>query len=555
MPGRNTCVKMRTMNRKRGIALITTLMLAGLLMLLLGAFMQVNRSQFALLGGSEDRENALRTIKSVHEYCVWQLERDETWAEAPFGGDTPDNGFLTTYMTATGIGGEDPPVVRGTIPSLNSEFEVTVENNLADPQQEVILRISATVGTLTRNVETRMRPVALYDSGVAAGGGVQVSASEWTVGSRDPYRNIIRASGDIDAPDHANVNFVSRQNAAGEDGADQGIFWANNDISFYVGASRQSVTDPLVMEDAVADTGGRFFPNSGVSHSIHDLQARDVAVPAATSSIQDGEYRFTNETCTFQKWVKVGSNPSRYDWRTRTSVVPVMQRYSSGGALTDYWFTQASLAGTTQNPSFSTSGTPHEETSTTFDLDVGQLVEVTLDTPGPSKPAFNVQADGKIDVPGNFMVTSTGDEPVLSFSGAGADSQIEVDGDVTFEGELSGKGIVVSRNGTVTLDVSNVATSGNELGVSLFAANDIEINATGGGSLSFNGLLFARNSVTVNGVNDDFIVDGALVAKNGDITINTGGKVDLTYNPDYLKVLLEKLPDDRTKLETVVWKE
>ena len=59
----------------------------------------------------------------------------------------------------------------------------------------------------------------------------------------------------------------------------------------------------------------------------------------------------------------------------------------------------------------------------------------------------------------------------------------------------------------------------------------------------------------MNGASKDFVVDGALVARNGDISINTAGKVDLTYNPDYLKLLLEKLPDNRTKLEALVWKE
>ena len=86
---------------------------------------------------------------------------------------------------------------------------------------------------------------------------------------------------------------------------------------------------------------------------------------------------------------------------------------------------------------FSSSGTPHEEADTTFDLDVGALVEVTLDTPDTDQPSFDIQANGKIVIPGELMVTSTGDDPVLSVSGASADSQIEVEGDVRFEGELN----------------------------------------------------------------------------------------------------------------------
>ena len=90
---------MLSMRQRRGIALLTTLMLAGLLMLLLGAFMQVNRSQFAMLGGSEDREAALRTIMSAQEYCINKLERDETWASGPFAADQPDSDFADGYMS------------------------------------------------------------------------------------------------------------------------------------------------------------------------------------------------------------------------------------------------------------------------------------------------------------------------------------------------------------------------------------------------------------------------------------------------------------------------
>ena len=527
-------------------------MLAGLLLLLLGAFIQVNRTQFALLGGSSDRDVALRTIMSVNEYCIDMLERDEDWGSVDFPSDREDTDLNNSgYMRVTENQGTRE--IEGEIPSLHSKFKVQIDNRLSTDERAVLL-ISAEVGNLSRVVETRLRPAPLFDSGIAAGGGVQVSASELTVGSRDPYRNVVRARGRIDAPDYRDLHFVSKPNAAGEDGSAQGIFMAKDDITFQVGGSTESVTDPTVMQNAVDETAGKFFPNSGINNQLHDLQSSDVAVPAGSSSIQDGEYRFAELECSYQQWVQVSSLPTRYDWRTRSTTVPVMQRFSTAGALTDYWFTQASLSGTTRNPTFSVSGTAHEEADTTFDLDVGNLVSVTLDTP-TSRPRFDVQADGLITIPGTFKVTSEGEEPMLSFSGTSGNSQIEADGDVTVQGEISGNGIIISKNGSVELNLTSADTTGNSLGVSLFADKDITINATGGGNLGFSGLLFARDNVTVNGVDKDFVVDGALVARNGDISIDTDGKVDLTYNPDYLKLLLEDLPQNRTKLETLVWKE
>ncbi|MFA5504219.1 MAG: hypothetical protein WC423_02260 [Vulcanimicrobiota bacterium] len=536
---------------RRGIALITTLMMTGLLLLLLGAFMQLQRSQFSVLGSGQDREDALRTVISVHEYCVNRIERDKSWGTVNFTEfEDPE---LAGYMKVKEL--ENSRNLEGSIPSLDSTFEARVENSLEATPSRVVFTITAQVGTLSRTVTSTLRPAPLYDSAIAAGGAMRVEATRWTVGSKDPYRNLVRAKGEIAAPDYTLVDFVGKDNSASERGSDEGIFWARNDITF----SSQSVTDPTVLQEVVDATGGMFFPNSGVNHSIHELQASDVITPANSTSIQDGEYRFTTATATYDNWEVVGhdsfGNPE-YGWVPRSRIIPIMGRYMGGGvgALTDYWFTKTSLPSLIQNLDLGLPGLDHPQIDQTFTLDTGAQVEVTLDMPD-TQPSFRILADGQVQIPGTFKVTSTGDDPILSFSGAGGDSQIEAEGDVEFEGELSGSGIVISKTGSVTLDITSADTTGNHLGVSVFANTDILINSTGTGDLNFSGLVYAKENVTVNGGDQDFTVDGALVARNGNININTGGEVDLTYNPEHLETLLEKLPENRTKLETLTWRE
>ena len=537
---------------KRGIALITTLMVAGLMMLLLAAFIQVNRGQFALLGVSSDREAVLRTAFSIHEYCVNRIERDKTWGSANFSASVNDPS-LGDKMSVTEVQGGK--TITGALPSLRSTFEVTVDNRLAG-EERVVLEMTITTTKLTRKIQSVLRPAPLFDGGMAAGGGLRVDADEWTVASKDPYRNMVRARGDIQAPDYGNVHFEGRANSDGDTGVERGIFWSKQDVNFSLGGTAVSVTDPDVMRDAVLATGGQFFANSGISHSLHDLQVSDIIAPATTTEVMQGEYRFTEATASYENYEQVGTdsdgNPV-YDWVPRQKQIPILGRYLS--SLSDYWYSTDTLPSNIRNLDLGLPGTSHEEVSSTFSLDAGAKVEVTLDLPN-TRPTFNILAEGQVEIPGSFSVTSTGDEPRLSFAGSNGNAQIKAQGDVTFEGELVGNGLILSRTGNVNLKVNQADVTGNALGISIFAANDIDIEAkSGGGDLSFHGLLYARENVTVLADAQNLIVDGALIARNGSIDISTAGKVDVTYNPEHLEVLLESLPDNRTKLETLLWRE
>lgn len=537
--------------KNRGIALLTTLIISTVLLVLLGAFIQLNRGHLSTLSNSRQRENCLRTIMSAHEYCVHKIERDKTWASVNFPADQADPD-LAGFLTVNEMAGSTR--LEGDIPSLKSTFTVEIDNQLAT-NERVVLLIEATSGGLTRKVESTMRPAPLFDSGVAAGGGINIDASEWTVGSRDPYRNLVRANDDILAPDYNDIHFVGKTNSAGNDGDDHGFLWSKSDISFFTGGSHQSVTDPLVMQDAMNATGARFIPNSGLNNPIHDLQVDDVVLPTDSSTIPAGDYQFTEAVATFERYEQTGTDAfgnAEYSWVSRTKSVPILGRYL--GSLTDYWYTNTTMGGSVRNVSFGLPGTAHPQPAATFPLDGAGLVEATLDLPG-HPPAFNIRADGAVRIPGTFGVTSTGDEPELIFSGTSGDAQIKAEGNITFDGSINGKGIIMSEQGNVELNVTNANTSGNQLGVSVFAHGDITMNSLGSGNFQFSGLLFARENVLINGVDRDFNVDGALIARNGNISINTTGKVDLTYNPDHLKVLLESLPDNRTKLENLIWKE
>ncbi len=532
-------------------------MVTTLLLLLLGGFIQANRGHFSLINATEDREMASRAARSVYEYCLYRLENDQTWAASPFSADQVD---LETagYIDVQENGGTRR--IEGEIPGLKAEFEVDITNDLAGSKTAMFL-IRTRVGPAAREIEAQVRVAPLYDGSAVTGGDMVIGAIQWVVGSKDPYRNVVRAQGDIRSPSYHDLDFVGLANSLGETGSDRGILWSRNDIGFNLGGGiYQSVTSGSVMQDAITATGGLFRPNSAPGRSIHDLQLSDLTAPANTSTIQPGSYRFTQTGITYESYEQTGTdmlgNPE-YGWVTRTANIPVLLR--EDGGVQDYWYSASSLAslGTTQNVSFSLGGTAHVEANDEFFLDGGtSLMRARLDT-ATTTPMLEILGDGQIDVNGSFEVLSDGDLPEVKLGQGAQSGQLKATGDVTIQGWVRGVGVVISETGSARLQVGEANTDPNQMGLSLFAARDIELEspAGGGSDLFFNGLVYARDNFRFNSNAQRLRIEGALVARNGDLTITGATEVDFTYNPDYLELLVESLPDQRTRLELVVWKE
>jgi type II secretory pathway component PulK len=78
----------------RGLALISTLLLVGVLMVLVGGFFQINSMNLRTLGGVRELDRAQQARASGLDYAIMRLEGDTAWGVST-GTDRP----LTRWST------------------------------------------------------------------------------------------------------------------------------------------------------------------------------------------------------------------------------------------------------------------------------------------------------------------------------------------------------------------------------------------------------------------------------------------------------------------------
>ncbi|MCA9796331.1 MAG: hypothetical protein KC910_31205, partial [Candidatus Eremiobacteraeota bacterium] len=315
--------------RERGIALFLLIVITSLLLILLGAFFQVNRDQLTLAGYSSQSELANRACTSATEYCFFRLEHNKYWGRAAFDSDFTD-GSVAPEAEVREIGGSHR--IEGRLTDLDAEFRVDITNNLSGssesggvPTSTCRLRITGTCRGATQKREVLLRIAPLFDGAAVSSGGINIDATSLKLTSEHPLRNQIRSKGDIHVPSANRLDFVP---AVAQ--ADKGVIWSQQDVT--VGG--QSVTNQSVMANAVSQTGGRFIPDAKTNYDIHDLKISEIGVDANTT-VRSGLYLFSRVQVEYE----VGGV-------TQTASVKVLERRTqaiddagfSSGELQEFWY-------------------------------------------------------------------------------------------------------------------------------------------------------------------------------------------------------------------------
>lgn len=539
---------------RRGIALALVLVVAGLLVMLTTCFLIVNRSHFAMLSSGEDQERASRVVDSAFHYCLYRLENDKAWATTTFSGQVDSE--VEPLMTVEEV--SDTTSIEGEIPDLKGRFTVDIRNQLAGGPETVELTIVASSGSRSRTVEVTLREAPVYDSGAATSGDLLINANRWIVGSTDPYRNIVRAQGTISAPHESALDFVGVTNAGGDTGTDKGVLWSEGEIFL---AAPRSVTDPTVMQSAVSSTGGRFLPETETGHQIYPLDIDRVNMPSSTASVAPGDYVFGELTASFETYDQVGDTgfpdySPVYAWVQHTRQIPGLERVVGG--TQDYWYNQLDLPAGLRNLDFSGMGSavPHPQVTDVFAIAGNMYADI-------DNPTLRLDAGGTITVDGDFGVRSA-DGPVnFDLSGTLWSDQpaLVATGTIRVQGPVDGMGVLVAEGGDVDIDINAANVAPGQMGLTIFAGNDVLLETATVGPVDnvlFNGLVYAEHDfrfTNSTGTLQNLRIEGALVARTGNIEISGVDELDFTYNPDFLELLLEDLPDDNTVLEVVLWKE
>ena len=116
---------------RRGIALISALIIAVFLVALTGAFMTVNQAHFAILRNSEDQTRSQRAAQAGLEWAFYNLEHDRRWGTTSTD-DLParPGGVSSTAFDDFKILETSNNFTRAKYAPVDAELEITIENNL-----------------------------------------------------------------------------------------------------------------------------------------------------------------------------------------------------------------------------------------------------------------------------------------------------------------------------------------------------------------------------------------------------------------------------------------
>lgn len=262
----------------RGIALISVFIVSGILMILLGGFITVNKRNFDLLHNDLQHLDASQAARSAFDYCVFQLERDRTWGAARFSpgkdpaGDPSEE--LGDYLDVKRIGNSH--TIEGHVVDGGATFKVDILNNIDGTatvdgvkKGDCRLRISSSAGLAHLNREAVLATAPLFDGSIISNKRIKIDAEKLFLSSTDPLRNRVRAKGSIQVPNYAKdgLDFLE-----GPKTTERGVLWAKNGIK----SGNHSLSDPDTLRDAQAKTGGMFFPSADTFYDIYDLQLDEV---------------------------------------------------------------------------------------------------------------------------------------------------------------------------------------------------------------------------------------------------------------------------------------
>lgn len=591
-------------NVMRGLALPMVLIALVVLLMMAGAFIGVNRTNFAQVNSSERRDQARAACEAVYNYVQYRLEHDKYFAASNFIENATDL-ELGLEMDVKEVQGTRR--IEGSIRSLNCEFEATIFNNLnndaesADgvPAESALVRVTADSRGISRSIETLIKVAPLFDSSALSRGTMTIEADNFYVRSRDPYRNLVRAEGEIHVPNV--LGGQSRTRFLEADGTDvdgKGMIWSKDKI--FTG-SNDVATE---LADANASSGGRFVPEAKQHFEIYDLKPDDIETPSSSIPVAAGEYRFTmatanlkltstsvtSKTTKTKEGSKTTTTPHGANWET-TQEIHVLEYYANPD---DPYPTKVYRSDTRQDdippPPLPGTVTSNEITeveivydtagiSSSIPVTIGDTVHLDVN-PATPEDIHSVSPDPKVSVnlasqdvllppggtvtaAGDFKITTDRGEPPQINLGSDATSRaaIVAAGNINLEaGVTHGYGTLAATKGNLSLRPTgtnslDVSANGQD-GLVAYASNDVILeNPSDTGDWTFNGLVYARNNFDFNAKGADATIEGTLVARNGNINFKEAGEVDFVYNPDYLNAMVRDLPESRLQVEKVYWKE
>lgn len=494
---------------------------------------------------------------------------------------------------------------EGEAPRAGVRFAVAVSNNLDSEDatagvagKSCDFQMRAIRGTHSDSVRVVLRKASFFDSTVAASGNIHIDAQEVNFSSNDPLRNQIRSKSDILLPEKDDIAFTPDPEVQTPE---KGSVWAQADIT--VGDN----SDLGYLRDVVSvETGGEFFPNASTRYSVPELKKADLDADGSKPVVwlRPVVYEFRYDDVHYLDT----------DGNARTRKLPLLMiaepnlNENASDTPLEFHFNESALlepldpsnpqpldhvaepssvyieVGSTSTP---TAVTPSADGTLSVQ---GALIRMPVE-PGRDTPVvtFDAEYDYRVKavagLPGDLEIRSVNlAASAIRFKDNDPDPEkpqeglISVERDLTVEGYLENCGKLLAGR-DVRLMPRDVTVDNLEKtdDLAVFGGRDVTIVPLFNGDeaerqdvrryFAFRGLVYAEHDFkflssvfTPEGggevqFNRQLFVEGALVARKGDVYVQGNESVELKYNREFLDDLMEKsFEGEQAQLEELSWR-
>ena len=474
------------------------------------------------------------------------------------------------------------------------------------PGDTVLVRIQGRCGSFQKTVEVNLVGGPLYDSAATSLNAVDLSGnSKLTVASKDIMRNWLRSNKNITFQDFVNspstVKFEFRdQNGAPltTNSPSRSMIWAKGDINLLDKAVGSPTSDPSgqLLAAASQKSGAILTPRSSLNRQIYDLKLEDLKQPSENPPyvLPGGAFDFAirkfEAKYTYSVPSPDGDIPK--DAKTIAYVPYLTWTDKSGNEMAWYDNSQSAIypAGIPEDAK----NVKLEKITNDKDQDVGQALpginvspKSTLQVPTSESPlafkfdglAFELDGTRALKIDGDFHIgapkygKSTGNlqtslqRPTIKFSSDAGQAPAFLysdNGNIEIQGTVKGRGGIAAAKGNVSVYAGTATNlqAGTKDSLVLYSGKDVTLNADANSNINFRGLIYGDRNINFTALNPDgskgtlnrLSVEGAVVARSGNLDLKQSQDLDLTYNPAYLTQFTKGLRKNRNSLKVTNWR-